>query len=48
MIAVANKELKEKGTIKRILTPIKAIRAKCVDCMGGEVRRVPDCDIPEE
>ncbi|MBP3897147.1 MAG: hypothetical protein J6D57_04845 [Mogibacterium sp.] len=25
------------------LTPIKAIRAKCVDCSGGELREIREC-----
>ena len=27
-----------------ILTPIKAIRAKCLDCMGGSPKRVKECE----
>jgi len=28
-------------------TPIKAIRAKCLDCMGGSSKEVRLCNIPE-
>jgi hypothetical protein len=29
------------------LTPIKAIRAKCLDCSGGSYKEVEDCLIPD-
>lgn len=29
------------------LTPIKAIRAKCLDCMAGSKNEVKKCVIPE-
>ena len=29
------------------MTPLKAIRAKCLDCMGGQVKEVRLCPIPE-
>jgi hypothetical protein len=29
------------------LTPIKAIRARCVDCSAGEFSRVTDCTVPK-
>jgi|PlaIllAssembly_1097288.scaffolds.fasta_scaffold09608_5 hypothetical protein len=28
---------------KRIRSPLTAIRAKCVECMGGHMREVADC-----
>ena len=27
-----------------MLTPVKAIRAKCLDCMGGHTKEVRMCD----
>lgn len=30
----------------RILTPIKAIRAKCLDCSCGQIAEVRNCLIP--
>jgi len=33
--------------MERRLTPIKAIRAKCLDCMGGSSKEVRLCNIPE-
>jgi len=29
------------------LTPLKAIRAKCIDCSGGSIKEVKLCVIPE-
>lgn len=29
------------------LTPIKAIRAKCLDCSGFQPSKVRNCEIPE-
>ena len=29
------------------LTPIKAIRAKCIECSGGSLKEVQFCVIPE-
>lgn len=29
----------------KILTPIKAIRAKCIDCSGGQAKEVRLCPI---
>ncbi len=33
--------------MEKRLTPIKAIRAKCLDCMGGSAKEVRLCNIPE-
>ncbi len=33
--------------MEKRLTPIKAIRAKCLDCMGGSAKGVRLCNIPE-
>jgi hypothetical protein len=33
--------------MEKRLTPIKAIRAKCLDCMGGSSKEVRLCNIPE-
>jgi hypothetical protein len=33
--------------MEKRLTPIKAIRAKCLDCMGGSSKEVKRCNIPE-
>jgi hypothetical protein len=33
--------------MEKRLTPIKAIRAKCLDCMGGSSKEVKLCNIPE-
>jgi len=30
-----------------MLTPIKAIRAKCLECSSGQPSEVRKCDIPE-
>ena len=30
-----------------ILTPLKAIRAKCVDCMCGQIREIKLCPIDD-
>lgn len=27
----------------KVLTPVKAIRAKCIDCSGGELKEVKEC-----
>ncbi len=29
------------------LTPVKAIRARCLDCSGFQPSQVRNCDIPE-
>jgi len=29
------------------LTPIRAIRARCVDCSAGEFSRITDCNVPK-
>lgn len=29
------------------MTPIKTIRAKCVDCCGGDLKEVRECSISE-
>lgn len=29
----------------RVLTPMKAIRKKCLDCSGGELKQVRECPI---
>ena len=29
----------------RILTPLKAIRANCIDCSGGQTKEVRECVI---
>lgn len=29
--------------MNRLLTPIKAIRAKCIDCSGNELKQVREC-----
>jgi hypothetical protein len=29
------------------LTPVKAIRAKCLDCSGGQQKEVRECPIPD-
>lgn len=31
----------------RILTPIKAIRAKCIECCCGQSKEVRECSIKE-
>lgn len=31
----------------KLLTPIKAIRAKCLDCSGFKPSEVRNCNIPE-
>jgi hypothetical protein len=33
--------------MEKRLTPVKAIRAKCIDCMGGSSKEVRLCNIPE-
>jgi len=33
--------------MEKRFTPIKAIRAKCLDCMGGSAKEVRLCNIPE-
>lgn len=33
-----------KRTMK-ILTPLRAMRAKCLDCSGGELKQVRECPI---
>jgi hypothetical protein len=33
--------------MEKRLTPTKAIRAKCLDCMGGSSKEVRLCNIPE-
>ena len=35
------------GKSGKVLTPIKAIRAKCVECSGGQHKEVRECRIPE-
>lgn len=32
--------------MKDRLTPIKAIRAKCLDCCCGQVKEIRECSIP--
>jgi hypothetical protein len=34
-------------TMEIRLTPVKAIRAKCLDCMGGSSKEVKRCNIPD-
>ena len=36
-----------KTTTAGELTPLKAIRAKCIDCSGGSIHEVKLCVIPE-
>jgi len=31
----------------KLLTPIKAIRAKCIDCSGGQLAEVKECTVTE-
>jgi hypothetical protein len=31
---------------EKILTPVKAIRAKCIDCCGGVMYQVRECGCP--
>lgn len=31
----------------KVLTPVKAIRAKCIDCSGGDKAEVRECVITE-
>lgn len=31
----------------KVLTPLKAIRKKCLDCMGGSRKAVRECDISD-
>ncbi len=31
--------------MKRVLTPMKAIRAKCLDCSCGQVKEIRECRI---
>lgn len=33
--------------MQKRLTPIKAIRAKCLDCMGESPKEVKRCNIPD-
>ena len=33
--------------MEKRLTPVKAIRAKCLDCMGGSSKEVKRCNIPD-
>jgi hypothetical protein len=33
--------------MEKRITPVKAIRAKCLDCMGGSTKYVRECNIPE-
>ena len=33
--------------MEKRLTPVKAIRAKCLDCMGGSSKEVKLCNILE-
>lgn len=32
--------------MEKITSPLKAIRAFCIECMGGQVREVKDCTAP--
>ena len=32
--------------MEKITSPLKAIRAHCIECMGGQVREVKVCTIP--
>ena len=36
-----------KTTTAGELTPLKAVRAKCIDCSGGSIHEVKLCVIPE-
>ena len=36
-----------KTTTAGELTPLKAVRAKCIDCSGGSIHEVKKCAIPE-
>lgn len=31
--------------MSKVLTPIKAIRAKCLDCCAGQVKEVRECSV---
>ncbi len=31
--------------MKRVLTPVKAIRAKCLDCSCGQVKEIRECPV---
>ena len=33
--------------MSEVLTPLKAIRAKCIDCCGGSKSYVATCGIPD-
>lgn len=33
--------------INKVLTPVKAIRAKCLDCCGGQMAEVRLCPITD-
>lgn len=33
--------------MNNVLTPIKAIRAKCIDCCCGDKKEVRECSITE-
>lgn len=37
----------ETKEIKYEKSPVRAIRAKCVECFGGEVRQVANCSSPK-
>lgn len=36
-----------KGKVMKKLTPIRAIRAKCLDCSCGQPSEIRNCVIPE-
>lgn len=31
----------------KVLTPVKAIRAKCIDCSNGELAEVRECPVKD-
>ena len=33
--------------MKKIVSPLKAIRAKCIDCSGGQLKEVKECIITD-
>jgi len=37
----------ERKVEMRVLTPVKAIRAKCIDCCAGQVAEVRKCVMPD-
>lgn len=35
------------GKGEQLKTPIKAIREKCIECSGGNIKEVFNCNIPD-